>query len=474
MTTLVAGIDSSTQSCKVIIRELETGRVVREGRAPHPPGTIVDPVAWWEAMLAAIQVAGGLDDVAAVSVGAQQHGMVCIAADGTIVRDALLWNDTSSHPQVASLNEELGADEWVRRTGLPLTVSFTVTKVRWVRDNEPENVAKTAAVVLPHDYLTWRLKGYGPGNANLDELTTDRSDASGTAYWSGTTNDYCPDLFEFAFGKSAILPRVLGPTDKAGVTGAGLPGIPEGLPLGVGGGDNAEAALALGLQVGDAVISLGTSGTVYARTAKPVNDFTGIVSSYADCTGDHLPLSATLNAARDLDAVARLLGRDHAELAFLALQARPGAEGVTMLPYFEGERTPNLPDAKASLHGMSLANFTPMNVARAAVEGMMASQVVMLDATKALGVPVERVFLIGGAAKNPAVRAVLPQIISEPVVVPEPGEYVAQGAAMQAVAALTGSFPNWPQSREELPAAEHQPVIMEQHAAYKSALGYPV
>jgi xylulokinase len=470
--TLVAGIDSSTQSCKVIIRELETGRVVREGRAPHPPGTIVDPVAWWEAMLAAIQVAGGLDDVVAVSVGAQQHGMVCIAADGTVVRDALLWNDTSSHPQVDSLNKELGADEWVRRTGLPLSVSFTVTKVRWLRDNEPDNVARTAAVVLPHDYLTWRLMGYGPDDPNLDALTTDRSDASGTAYWSGATNDYCPDLFEFALGKQAILPRVLGPKDKAGVTGKGIPGVPAGIALGVGGGDNAEAALSLGLEVGDAVISLGTSGTVYARTAQPVHDYSGIVSSYADCTGDHLPLSATLNAARDLDAAARLLGRDHAELAFLAQQAPPGAEGITMLPYFEGERTPNLPDARASLHGMSLANFTPMNVARAAVEGMLASQVVMLEATKGLGVPVERVFLIGGAAKNPAVRSVLTQIISEPVLVPEPGEYVAKGAAMQAVAALTGEFPQWEQVVEELPAAEHQPVIMEQHEAAKQALSY--
>lgn len=472
MATLVAGIDSSTQSCKVIIRELETGRVVREGRAPHPPGTIVDPVAWWEAMLAAIQVAGGLDDVAAVSVGAQQHGMVCLAADGTVVRDALLWNDTSSAPQVASLNDELGVDEWVKRTGLPLTVSFTVTKVRWLRDNEPENVAKTVAVVLPHDYLTWRLKGYGPGNPNLDALTTDRSDASGTAYWSGTTNDYCPDLFEFAFGKKAILPTVLGPKERAGLTGKGIPGVPAGLPLGVGGGDNAEAALALGLQVGDAVISLGTSGTVYARTAKPVQDYTGVVSSYADCTGDHLPLSATLNAARDLDAAARLLGRDHAELAFLAMQAEPGAEGVTMLPYFEGERTPNLPDARASLHGLSLANFTPMNVARAAVEGMLASQVVMLNATKDLGVPVERVFLIGGAAKNPAVRTVLPQIVAEPVMVPEPGEYVAQGAAMQAVAALTGDFPSWPQQREQLPQVDPQPIIMEQHESTKKQLSY--
>ncbi len=470
--TLVAGIDSSTQSCKVIIRDLETGRVVREGRATHPPGTIVDPNKWWDALLEAIADAGGFEDVSALSVGAQQHGMVLIDKGGKIVRDALLWNDTSSHPQVASLNKELGFDEWVKRTGLPLTVSFTVTKVRWVRDNEPESVDRTAAVALPHDWLTWRLQGCGPDNPNFDMLTTDRSDVSGTAYWSGDTEDYCMDLFEHAFGKTAILPKVLGPRERAGVTGSGIPGVPAGLPIGVGGGDNAVAALALQLDVGDAVMSLGTSGTVYARTPKPVHDFTGIVSSYADATGDHLPLSATLNAARDLDAAIKVMGCTYDELAELALSAPAGAEGLTLLPYYEGERTPNLPDAKASLHGASLNNFTRANFARATIEGMLASQVVMVNATKDLGVPVNRLFLIGGAAKSRAVQKVLTQIIDVPLLVPEPGEYVAQGAGMQAGAALTGEFPKWERKAEEIADSETAPVIMEQHEAAKKALGY--
>ncbi|MGO1584187.1 MAG: FGGY-family carbohydrate kinase, partial [Actinomycetaceae bacterium] len=309
-------------------------------------------------------------------------------------------------------------------------------------------------------------------NPDLDLLTTDRSDASGTAYWSGTTEDYDVDLFEHAFGRRVVLPRVLGPKDRAGVTGQGVPGIPAGLPIGVGGGDNAVAALALQLEVGDAVMSLGTSGTVYARTEQPVNDYSGIVSSYADATGDHLPLSATLNAARDLEAMANLLGRSHGEFAYLALSAPPGAENLTVLPYFEGERTPNLPDARASLHGASLANLTRENVARATVEGMLASQVVMLEATRALGVPVNRLFLIGGAAKSAAVQTVLSEIVDVPIQVPEPGEYVAKGAAMQAAAALEGEFPTWQRSATEVPAREVQPVIMQQHEAAKRALGY--
>jgi len=468
--TLVAGIDSSTQNTKVLVRNAETGEVVREGRAPHPVGTECHPDHWWDALMKAVEQAGGLEDVSALSVGAQQHGMVALDKDGNVIRDAILWHDTGCAEQVIDLNNELG-DEWVKRTGLPLSVSFTAPKVRWLKDKEPENAAKTVAICLPHDWLTWRLKGFGPGNANFDELTTDRSDASGTAYWSGDTNDYCPDLFEHAFGKMAILPKVLGPKDCAGETASGIPGIPSGLKIGVGGGDNALAALALQLEVGDAVLSLGTSGTCYARTERPVHDFTGIVSSYADATGDHLPLSCTLNAARDLDAGTKLLSVSHDELSEMALSVEPGANGMTMLPYFEGERTPNLPNATACIHGMNLANFNPNNMARAIVEGMMASQVVLIEATQALGVPIERLMVIGGAARSKAVQTILAELISLPIVLPKPAEYVAQGAAMQAVAALTGDFPTWPEDRTAVEPREQQPIIMEQHNALKKELG---
>lgn len=470
--TLVAGIDSSTQSCKVIVRDLATGRMVRHGRAAHPPGTVVHPSRWWDALLAAVQDAEGLDDVAALSVAAQQHGMVCLDASGDVVRDAMLWNDTSSALQVVQLNAELGAEEWVRRTGVPLAVSYTVTKLRWLRDNEPDNARRTAAVALPHDYLTWRLRGHGTGSGALEELTTDRSDASGTAYWSGVTGEYCEDLFELGLGRRAVLPRVLGPTGSAGVTGEGISGIPPGVPLGVGGGDNAVAALALGLETGDAVISLGTSGTVYARTAFPVQDMTGVVASYSDATGDHLPIVATLNAARDLDAATALLGRTRAELDALALQAPPGAGGLTVLPYFEGERTPNLPTARASVHGLSLANSTPGNLARGMVEAMLCSQLVGLQAVQRLGVPVHRLLLIGGGSRSSAVQSVLPEMVTVPVLVPPPGEYVAEGAAMQAAAALTGDVPHWDKTMLALPQRALQPGIMAQHEAAKRALGY--
>ena len=470
--TLVAGIDSSTQACKVTVRDLATGLRVREGKAAHPDATVVDPEVWWTALLEAVRAAGGLDDVAAVSVSGQQHTPIFLDASGAAVARSPLWNDTGSHPQMVALNAELGREEWIRRTGLPLTLSDTVVKARWLRDTDPDAARRTAAVAVVHDWLTWRLRGFGPGTGGVDRLTTDRSEASGTAYWSGQDEAYTPDLFAHAFGSSAILPEVLGPLGRAGVTGAGIPGVPAGIPIGVGSGDNAAAALALGLEDGDAVLSLGTSGVVYARTAAPVHDYAGYVCSYADATGAHLPLVATLNAARNLHLGASLLGCTYAELSDLALEAPAGAGGLALLPYFEGERTPDLPHARGSLQGATLTNLTRANFARAVVEGTLASQVAMLDALHACAVPTTRMLLIGGAAKNHAVQRVLSQMVDLPIVVPEFDEYVTKGAAMQAAAALDGAFPSWELAATELPRAQLEPQIARQHVEAQRALGY--
>ncbi|MGY6498690.1 MAG: xylulokinase [Microcella sp.] len=488
--TLVAGVDSSTQSCKVLIVDADTGRVVREGRASHPDGTEVDPAAWWSALAEAIDAAGGLADVDAIAIGGQQHGMVALDAEGRVIRDALLWNDTRSAPAAAALIAEVGAAEYARRTGVVPVASFTATKLRWLRDAEPENAARVAAVALPHDWLTWRLRGYGPAGESplgpvLDELVTDRSDASGTAYFSGATGEYDLDLFERALGRPArvaqpgrdadsvrfsgvALPRVLGPAESV-VVDASTPALRTlrpGTLVGAGAGDNAAAALGLDAREGDVVVSIGTSGTVFAVSPEPVADSSGAVAGFADASGSFLPLVATLNAARVLDAVARLLGVDHDELAELALAAAPGAGGVVLQPYFEGERTPNLPDATASLFGLTLASTTRENLARAAVEGMLCGLADGLDAVTRLGVPATSIRLVGGAARSRAVGAVAAQVFGLPVVIPEPGEYVARGAAVQAAWALSGTRPEWPIDTWAELAADLQPVIRAQYAAH--------
>jgi xylulokinase len=388
--------------------------------------------------------------------------MVVLDADGQVIRPALLWNDTRSAGAARELIEELGADAWAQRTGTVPVASFTATKLRWLRDAEPENAARVAAVALPHDWLTWRLLGYGPDSARgaqLDALTTDRSDASGTSYWGA--DGYDLDLLERALGHRALLPRVLGPSEQAGTTESGL-------VVGPGAGDNAGAALGLGAGPGDVVVSIGTSGTVFAVTDDPVRDASGTVAGFADASGRFLPLVATLNAARVLASTAGLLGSDFDAFSALALEAEPGSGGLVLVPYFEGERTPNLPDATASLHGMTIASTTRPNLARAAIEGMLCGLADGLDAVRALGVEARRILLIGGAAQNSAVQLAASQVFDVPVVVPTPGEYVADGAAVQAAWALTGARPTWEVTSLAEPAPDHRPVIREQYAAARA------
>ncbi|HKV20776.1 MAG TPA: xylulokinase [Mycobacterium sp.] len=457
--SLVAGVDSSTQSCKVLVCDAETGEIVRSGTAAHPDGTEVDPRRWWDALGAAVEKAGGIDDVAAVSVGAQQHGMVCLDDAGEIVRDALLWNDTRSSAAAADLVGELGgAAEWARRIGVVPVAAITVSKLRWLADNEPDHAAATAAVCLPHDWLTWRLSG----STDIAELRTDRSDASGTGYFSAESNRYTYDLLELAMrGRRPSLPAVLGPHDTAGRT-------PAGAALGPGAGDNAGAALGLGAQPGDCIVSLGTSGVVSAVGHAAPHDPEGIVAGFADATGRQLPLVCTLNGAPVLAAVAAMLRVDYDELDRLALSAPAGAEGLTLVPYLEGERSPNLPNASGALQGMTARNLTAANIARAGVEGLLCSLAYCLDKISAQGVDAERIILVGGGARSEAVRVIAPSILGKPVLVPTPAEYVALGAARQAAWTLSPSDapPNWSFGITTMFTGAPTPEVLE---AYRAA-----
>ncbi|WP_067606081.1 xylulokinase [Nocardiopsis listeri] len=428
---LVAGIDSSTQSCKVVVCDSTTGKVVREGRAPHPDGTETHPHHWWSALGEASS--GLFDDVAAVSVAGQQHGMVVVDEDGEVIRPALLWNDARSAGAAHDLVQELdGPKAWADAVGNVPVASFTVGKLRWFAEHEPELAARAHGVMLPHDWLTWRLGGA------RHQPTTDRGDASGTGYWSPAENTYRTDLLVRGFGRELEVPRVAAPAETVGHT-------PEGALIAPGTGDNMGAALGLGVRPGDVVVSLGTSGTVFAAHDRPTHDPTGTVCGFADATGGHLPLVCTLNAARVLSSAAAMLGTDLAGLDHLALGARPGSDGVVLLPYLDGERTPELPEATGSLHGLRRDNMTPANIARAAVEGMLCGLADGLAALSGQGVPTERVLLVGGGARSAAVRAIAPIVLGAPVVVPPAAEYVALGAARQAAWALSGeeSPPVW-------------------------------
>jgi xylulokinase len=459
---LVAGVDCSTQSTKVVLCHAEDGTVAGTGSAPHPDGTECDPRAWWDALLLAGR--GLLDRADAVGVAAQQHGMVAVDEAGRVVRPALLWNDTRSARQAEDLIAEFGGPgEWARRTGSVPTASFTVTKLRWMAEQEPANADRTSMVMLPHDWLTWQL-GLREEAAGAARPVTDRGDASGTGYFSPADATWLPSLAKAALGREVELPRLAAPAETAGETWWGA-------AVSAGTGDNMGAALGLGLGDGDVVISIGTSGTAFAVTPAGSADPTGAVAGFADATGRFLPLVCTLNAARVLTVTARLLDVEADTLSALALAARPGADGLTLLPYLDGERTPNRPDAAGVLSGLTTANATRENLARAAVEGVLCGLADAMDRLIAAGVRPRRVLLIGGGARSEAVRALAPGILGTAVAVPEAAEYVAIGAARQAAWALApGSGPPpWPGPESSDYQAEPVPQVREKYAALRDA-----
>jgi len=458
---LVAGVDSSTQSTKVLLCQAEDGTVIEQAAAPHPDGTECDPGLWWQALGQAGR--GLLDRADAIGVAAQQHGMVVLDQAGQVIRPALLWNDMRSAPQAAALIAELGGPaEWARRTGSVPTASFTVTKLRWLAEHEHSAAERTAHVLLPHDWLTWRLTGWRGGPV---EPATDRGDASGTGYFSPALSRWLPEIAEAALGRPVGLPRLAAPAEIVART-------PGGAALSAGTGDNMGAALGLGLGLGEVVVSIGTSGTAYAVAAEPAADESGLVAGFADATGRFLPLVATVNAARILTVTARMLGTDSSGLSRLALAAPAGAGGMTLLPYLDGERSPNRPGASGVLRGLTSTNTTPENLARAAVEALLCSLADAIGNLADCGIAAERVILIGGAARSEAVRRIAPAIFGVPVTVPEPAEYVALGAARQAAWALSGaaSPPDWP-----LPGvsaeytAEPVPLVRERYADLRDA-----
>lgn len=416
---LVMGVDSSTQSTKVEVRDAETGARVGAGRAPHamtsPPRSEQFPEDWWDALVAARRIAEREHPADAVSVAAQQHGLVVVDTNGSVIRPAKLWNDTESAPDAGWLRSQLdgGAAAWAEACGSVPLAAFTITKLSWLHRSEPEAFARIARVGLPHDWLAWRLTG---------EWTTDRGDASGTGYWSPAENRWRTDLLDIVDAETdwaAALPTVLEATAALGT------------------GDNMAAALGLGLRPGDVAISLGTSGTVFAVSDTPTSDPTGAVAGFADASGRFLPLVCTLNATRVTNAVARLLGVDLGHLDALAAEASPGAGGVTVLPYFDGERTPDRPDATGVVSGLR-ADVNREQLARAAFEGVVCGLLDGLDALRAIGVPVEggRLFLVGGGAQSAMYRQVVADLAQRAVTLPGETELVTLGAAVQAAARL--------------------------------------
>jgi xylulokinase len=439
---VVLGVDSSTQSVKVEARNLGTGRVVATASAKHPPTnppvSEQDPEAWWAALAEACAAlpADVRGSAVAMSVAGQQHGLVLLDRDGLPVRPAKLWNDTTSAPQAASLVVALGADRWAQLVGTCPVAAITITKLAWVAEHEPDVLGRVTHVMLPHDYLTWKLTG---------QHVTDRGDASGTGWFDAATGGYVTEVFEAAGldGSAwlAKLPRVLGATEAAGqltAAASGTLGLPSGVLVGPGSGDNMGAALGLGLGAGDIAVSLGTSGTVFAVSATPTRDPSGAVAGFASATGDFLPLVCTLNATKVTDTVARWLGTDAAGLGDMALAAAADPGEVMLVPYFDGERTPNLPGATGTWVGLTNTT-TREQLALAAHDGVLCGLLDGLDALRSQGAACDgRLFLVGGGSRSSAYRQRLADLSGLEVVIPHSDETVATGAAVQAAVVAQG------------------------------------
>jgi xylulokinase len=449
---LVAGVDSSTQSTTVVVIDAASGITVAKGTAPHVVtgsggARETDPEVWWAALREALAATGRAGDVAAISVAAQQHGLVVLDADGRPLRPAVLWNDTRSGPQTAHLVEALGRETWATRMGTVPVPSITVTRWVWLTETEPDVARATRAIRLPHDFLTERLCGRG---------VTDRGDASGTGWWSTATGAYDEGILampEVALD-TAMLPEVLPPDGVAGTVTAGAAaflGIPAGIPVGPGSGDNAGAALGLGLTPGIPVVSLGTSGVAFAVSVSRPVDPSGMVAGFADASGHFLPLTATLNCTLAVDKVAAWLGLDREAVA--------PSDGVVALPWFDGERTPNLPDAQAAILGLR-HDTAPGAILGATYEGAAVGLLEALDAIGACSDPLSAdapLVLIGGGARGTAWRETIRRLSGREVRIPSDPDLVARGAAAQAAAALAGSDPIAVQSGWEAP----EQVVLE-------------
>lgn len=474
---LVAGIDSSTQSCTIVLRRLDDGAAVAQARTLHPkttsPRSEQSPEAWWQALLAAFgELAPYLPRIAAVSVGGQGHGLVMLDGDGRPLRDAKLWNDTESAPDAARLCERLSAADWARRTGSVPAPALTVSKLAWTERVHPGLLAQARHVMLPSDYLLFRLTG---------RAVTERGVSSGTGYFDPFRNAWDPELAELAapgLDWPRLLPELIGSGEVSGPVRAipGLEGL-EGALAGAGSGDNMTAALGMGIRPGDVVISFGTSGTIYGIAETGVVDPTGSINGYADATGAFLPMVTTLNSAKVTDAFRRLMNVDVDTFDRLALETEPGARGVVLVPYLDGERSPNLPDATGTLVGLR-SDVMPGQIARAAVEGVICGLLEGGDLLAAHGLATAgRLIVTGGASRSAAYRQILADLTGKPVLTCDLPEAAAAGAAVQAVAALSGRptaevaadwTPNYAVVAE--PNAQDQARATDVRAGYRSAV----
>ena len=434
------GIDCGTQGTKALLID-EDGKPQGRGYAPHAliereNGAREQEPQWWiDALRQAVRQAisqAPHAKVLALGVSGQQHGLVVLDEKMQVIRPAKLWNDTETAPQNEELVARLGGSAaCLEKLGIIPLTGYTVSKLLWLKEKEPENFARIRHILLPHDYLNFWLTG---------KLTAEYGDASGTAFFDVRSRDWSTEVLDLIDGGTGQLkkavPRLLHSEDIVGNLRPEVAlelGISADCLVSSGGGDNMMGAIGTGnVRQGVVTLSLGTSSTVYSFCEHPVLDETGAVAPFCSSSGGWLPLVCTMNATNVVTKTLHAVGKTVNDLDGALLATRPGADGMSFLPFLNGERTPDLPRARGSLVGISSNNFTNENLIRAAVEGVSFGILSGLDRILDGRTP-DVIYVIGGGSRSKEWRQLLADATGATIQVPSEEEAGCLGATMQAM-----------------------------------------
>jgi len=478
---ITLGIDCGTQSTKTIAFDSVTRRVLAQASRAYdvlpglPAGAMEQhPATWADALDATIrevtlQLGSRADEVKAIGVSGQQHGFVPLDAKGQVIRPAKLWCDTSTVDECDEITRHFGGMTGViDHVGNAMLPGYTAPKILWLKRKEPENFRKLQHVLLPHDYLNFILTG---------KMSMEYGDASGTALldvrtrtWSRPVANFIdPHLIE-------MLPELKSSRQPLGELKPDLAaawGLPKGVLVSAGGGDNMMGAIGTSnVTPGCITASLGTSGTLYACMDRPVIDPEGEIAAFCDSTDAWLPLLCTMNVTVATEQVRKLFGWQHDDYETAAAAIPAGADSLLFLPYLQGERTPNLPGGSGVLHGLTTRNWTPGHLARATMEGVTLGMAYGLERLGALGVKPREIRLTGGGSRSKLWRQMCADIFGAPVITMACPEGAALGAAIQALAVVETekSVADWAAQLAETREDERAEPQRERVAIYREIL----